>query len=261
MFHDPLLDGEKKKKSPLFPLLGLLVIVPCGITGWYLSGSEERARIKEAEQMLAGLGPAEITEKLFNNDALPDAIPLDVHGVLDLRMGYYEYEYLQPYSVSSEVKSLTSLKVYGLLFPPGSPVWDGRDLIKELVDEIAAYQQTGDTDCEEYYELWESLIATYEDQCRGPAVLVRLEREEFPEIHQQVMKEALMQVNTRGRMLHPSQALSLQSNLIQRMGNPDYLEEGAFRVQIVEHASGLAGEIMSDDFTCGVRVLRTVIGA
>jgi hypothetical protein len=258
MFHDPLLDGERKKKSPLLPLIGLLVMVPCGITGWYLSGSEERAKMKEAKQMIAGLGPMEITEKLFNNEKLPDVLPLDVHGVLDVRMGYYAFEYLQPYSVSAEVKKLHDLKIYGMLFPSDSSVWDERGLLESVAEEIASYQEARDTDCEAYCDLWESLAATYEDQCRGPGVLVELDKKTFPELYEQVKKEALMQVNTLGKMLHPSQVLGLHINLISRMRNPAYLREGMFRVQIVEHMNDLAAEIVSDEFTSGMSVIRTV---
>ena len=214
--------------------------------------------MEEAKQITAGLGLMEITDKLFNNEKLPDVIPLDVLGVLDMRMGYYESEYLQPGVLRSEVTNFSGLKIYGMLYPPGSSIWDERGLLENLLEELASYQEARDTECEAYIDLFEGLIATYEDQCRGPGVLVELDKEAFPELYEQVKKEALLQVNTLRKILHPSQVLGLHINLISRMLNPEYLKEGLFKVQIVEHVKDLAAEIMKDDITCGLSVVRTV---
>lgn len=256
--HGAPVSIQGRRKSNLLPLLGLLAIVPCGITGWYfLSG--DSAEIREAKKQVAGIEPAVMAKKLFANEPLPDVIPLEILGVLDARLGHCQYEYIAPMgSVRMEVRRFSDLKVYGLLYPPGSRVMSDGFLIREVAEEAKAFQDARDVENEEYCDLWDTLCATYEDLAQGAAVLVELNEESYPELYEQVRNEALVHANTRGSMMHPSQVYDLHISMTARLLKPELLREGLFKVQIVEHNRDLANEVEEDDFTKGLQIVRTV---
>jgi hypothetical protein len=200
-----------------------------------------------------------MARKLFENENLPDVIPLEVRGVLDLRLNHSEYEHAAFPGVHAGVQELLGLKVYALLYPVGTPVLSGNDDVTMLAQEAAEYARAGEVDTEEYVELWEDLCATYEDLAEGPAILVELDRKRHAGLYRQAEQECLMLANSRGGIgLSTSALITAHGNMANRLLNPGWLVDGTFRLQIIEHNSKIAAMIEADDFTKHLDVVRTV---
>ncbi|MHC4342804.1 MAG: hypothetical protein ACYSX0_21645 [Planctomycetota bacterium] len=256
-FSDPLTYGDAKASRKRFPLiLGAFAALIAVVGVVYMSGAAER----DAREMVAGIGPEEMANKLFANETLPDVIPISVRGVLDLRLNHCEYEYAELPGVTARVKKLRSCKVYGLLYPADSPVSGEGYRVTDLAESVKPYADASDIDNEEYSDLWDELSATYEELCDGPAILVEVNPEKYPELYRQAEEESLLLVNNRGRMLAAGTVAVAHRNMANRLLNPRYLIDGTFKVQVTEHNGKVADMIQGDDFTGSVRIVRTVAG-
>jgi hypothetical protein len=258
-FHDTYLslgdDLPLKKRFPLVPIAGGFMALLACVGIWYASGAD----VRKAQEAVAGINPDEMARKLFDNEPLPDVIPLKVRGVLDLRLNHSEYEHISIPGVRAGVQELSGLKVYALLYPVGSAVLTGNDDVTMLASEAAEYARAGEVDTEEYAELWEDLCATYEDLAEGSAILVELNPERHKGLYRQAEQECLMLANSGGGFgLSNSALITAHGNMANRLLNPGWLIEGTFRLQIVEHNSKIASMIETDDFTKNLKIVRTM---
>jgi hypothetical protein len=215
------------------------------------------ADVREAEIAMAGVSPAEAARKLFANEPLPDAIPIEVEGVLELRLNHCEYEFAD-FAGAARVKKLTDCTVYALLYPADSPVASENSQVIDLAEQAKGFSDEGEIDNEEYADLWEELCETYKELASGPAVLVRLDREAHPLLFKQAEEESLILLNNRGRVMSAGTLTKAHRNMCNRLLNPRLLAVGTFKVQLVEHDANLASMIGKDDFTGGVDIIRTV---
>lgn len=229
--------------------LGLLAVG--GVV--YQSGAD----VREAELAMAGLTPAQVARRLFANKDLPDVIPIEVEGVLELRLNHCEYEYAG-IARPDRIRKLTGCTVYALLYPMDSAVATEDSQVADLAAQAKEFADVGDIDNKEYADLWDELCETYKELATGPAILVRLDRDKHPLLYQQAEEESLLIVQNQGREMSPATLSIAHRNLCNRLLDARLLIKGTIRVQVVEHDARVAGMIGKDDFTHGVRIVRTV---
>ena len=260
IYRPPATSGGKKG-FPALPLLVVLALVLVYFVYRYIAGGEMRQKIREATLAVEGISPDEMMEKLLSDDELPEVIPLEVEGVLDLRLGLYMCEYPESSFSQSRIPYITSIKVYGLLYPSGCGVWIDRDTVRSFAEEAEDFlAESSNIDTEEYITITENLQTAYSETCGDAVVLVELSEDAHPQLYKDVEKIALEHVNRgRGGPAYDIRDMADSERLaVKHLLDTDNLRQGAFTVQIVAHEAALADEVSSEEPTKGVEVSRTV---
>ncbi len=242
--------------------VGLLVVV-IGTSVCFLSEAENPER-QEAMRQIEGIGPDEMAEKLFGNEPLPEIVPIEVSGILDLRMILYETEYLAPMMRGEQIEDLTSFKVYGLLHHPSSPVFEKRGSVRHLAVQMSNLNKRyPNVDVDQYNRTMDRLVSAYAKATTGAVIFVELDRYQYRSLYAEIFEDAIAEVNRKqGRTPIPSnrdlELVETNRRLLKGLLDQHHVKRGVFKVQLTRHNYALSQELVAGEFTKNLHVIRTV---